>query len=56
MNRDEQTNEESLATPEIESSQSFLDVPDNIPMEAEIMSEDVEMDMENDNELEEEID
>lgn len=51
-----QTNEEILATPEIESSQSFLDVPDNIPMEAEIMSEDVEMDMDNDNELEEEID
>jgi len=50
-----QTNEESLATPEIESSQSFLDVPDNIPMEAEIMSEDFEMDMDNDNELEEEI-
>lgn len=51
-----QRNEESLATPEIETSQSFLDVPDNIPVEAEVMSEDVEMGMDNNNELEEEID
>lgn len=32
--------EESFSTPEIESSQSFLDVPDNIPFEADIEEED----------------